>query len=120
MSLKTTFVVAATLVVVGVAGVALVASSADVSDANVPTVSRQALQSDIADRLAKEGEPSQSVSCQEDLVGQVGRTARCDVVMSEANSFEPIVTVTSVDGSTVDYEMAPRSRRRNWRRRWRV
>jgi hypothetical protein len=105
--LRTTFVVAATLVVAGVAGVALVASSADVSVANVPTVARQVLQSDIADRLAKEGQPSQSVTCREDLVGQVGKTARCDVVMSEEDSFEPVVTVTSVDGSTVDYEMAP-------------
>jgi hypothetical protein len=105
--MRTTFVAAATFVVVGAASVALVACSADVSVASVPTVARQVLQSDIADRLAKAGQPSQSVTCQEDLVGQVGKTARCDVVMSEEDSFEPVVTVTRVDGNTVDYDIAP-------------
>ena len=74
---------------------------------DVPSVSRQALQSDISDGLAKVGDPPKSVTCQEDLIGQVGRTARCDVVMTDANSFQPIVTVSRVDGSTVDYEMTP-------------
>jgi hypothetical protein len=53
------------------------------------------------------GDPPQSVTCQEDLMGQVGRTARCDVMMSDANGFQPVVTVSRVDGSTVDYEMTP-------------
>jgi hypothetical protein len=86
--------------------VAVAGCSAD-GGADVPSVSRQALQSDIFDGLAKVGDPPQSVTCQEDLIGQVGRTARCDVVMSDANSFQPIVTVSRVDGSTVDYAMTP-------------
>ncbi len=73
----------------------------------VPTVSKDALQTDIADRLAGAGEVPQSVSCKEDLVGEVGRTARCDVVLSPTNSFEPVVTVTGLDGTTIDYEMTP-------------
>ena len=72
-----------------------------------PTVSKDALQTDVAERLAKAGERPESVICKEDLVGEVGRTAHCDVVMSATNSFEPIVTVTGVDGSTINYEMAP-------------
>jgi hypothetical protein len=72
-----------------------------------PTVSRGALQTDIADRLTKAGEQPQSVTCKEDLVGEVGKTARCDVVMSPTNSFEPVVTVTRVEGTTIDYEMSP-------------
>jgi hypothetical protein len=87
--------------------VAVLAGCSADGGVNVPSVSRQALQSDISDQLAKVGDPPQSVTCQEDLIGQVGRTARCDVVMTDANSFQPIVTVSRVDGSTVDYEMAP-------------
>jgi hypothetical protein len=86
--------------------IALAGCSADGRD-HVPSVSRQTLQSDIADQLATVGDPPKSVTCQEDLIGQVGRTARCDVVMTDANSFQPIVTVSRVDGSTVDYEMTP-------------
>jgi len=72
-----------------------------------PIVSRESLQSDIADRLVKAGQPPGSVTCLQDLVGEVGRTARCDVVMHEANSFQPVATVTAVDGTRVDYEMTP-------------
>lgn len=92
---------------------ALVATSAvlagctlNPSDA-VPTVASANLQSDIADRLTSAGEQPQSVTCKEDLPGIVGQTARCDVVMSPTNSFEPVVTVTGVDGATINYEMTP-------------
>ena len=74
---------------------------------NVPTVSRTALQEDIAQRLADAGEKPESVTCKQDLAGEVGATARCDVVVSATNSFEPIITVIAVDGSAVDYEMMP-------------
>src|SRR3954451_22591183 len=74
---------------------------------NVPRVSRAALQEDIAHRLADAGEKPESVTCKQDLVGEVGAMARCDVVVSATNKFEPIVTVTAVDGSAVDYEMMP-------------
>jgi hypothetical protein len=74
---------------------------------NVPTVSRTALQQDIAQRLADAGEKPESVTCRQDLVGDVGTTAHCEVVVSASNSFEPIVTVTAVDGAAIDYEMAP-------------
>jgi hypothetical protein len=70
-------------------------------------VTKGALQKDISDRLAKAGQPPQSVTCKEDLIGEVGRTARCDVVVSPTDSFEPIVRVTGVDGTTVNYDMKP-------------
>ena len=71
------------------------------------TVAKDALQKDIADRLTKAGEQPESVTCSEDLAGEVGKTTRCEVVMSPTNSFEPVVTVTGVDGSTINYEMTP-------------
>jgi hypothetical protein len=70
------------------------------------------LQQDIAHRLADAGEKPESVTCKQDLVGEVGASARCDVVVSATNTFEPIVTVTAVDGSAVDYEMMPALSRR--------
>ena len=72
-----------------------------------PAVSKDVLQTDITNRLAKAGEQPQSVSCREDLVGEVGRTARCEVQVTPTNSFEPVITVTSVDGNTINYEMSP-------------
>jgi hypothetical protein len=72
-----------------------------------PTVAKADLQKDISDRLTKAGEKPQSVTCQDDLVGEVGKTTKCEVSLSETNTFEPIVTVTGVDGTTVNYEMTP-------------
>ena len=72
-----------------------------------PAVGRDALQTDIAARLAKAGEQPQSVTCQDNLIGNVGKTTRCEVVMSPTNSFEPVITVSGVDGSAIDYEMSP-------------
>jgi hypothetical protein len=74
--------------------------------------SRTALQQDIAQRLADAGEKPESVTCLQDLVGEVGTTAHCEVVVSARNSFEPIITVTAVDGAAIDYEMAPAVSRR--------
>ena len=74
---------------------------------STPTVAKDALQKDITDRLAKAGEKPESVTCSEDLVGEVGKTTRCEVVMGPTNSFEPVVTVTGVDGSTINYDMTP-------------
>ncbi len=83
------------------------ACDASVGVGGKPTVGKRALQTDIANRLAKAGEQPQSVTCKEDLIGEVGKTAHCDVVMSPTNSFEPVITVTGVDGNTINYEMRP-------------
>jgi len=64
-------------------------------------VGKAALQTDIANRLAKAGEKPQSVTCKDDLIGEVGKTARCEVVISPTNSFEPVITVTGVDRQLV-------------------
>lgn len=77
------------------------------SEPGAPTVNSADLQNDIAQQLASAGEHPQAVTCRADLVGEVGQTSRCDVVMSPTNSFQPIVTVTAVDGATIDYEMTP-------------
>ncbi|MCG7596167.1 DUF4333 domain-containing protein [Mycobacterium sp. PSTR-4-N] len=86
---------------------ALLACSSPVSSDAIPAVAPEDLQTDIADRLAKAGETPESVICKDPLVGEVGQSARCDVVLSPTNSFEPIVTVTDIDGASILYEMIP-------------
>ena len=98
-------------VVAAVGALAVVCAAASGCSFNVgvgkPTVSRNDLQNDISDRLSKAGEKPQSVTCEDDLEGEVGKTTRCEVVLSATNSFEPVVTVTKVDGTTVSYDMTP-------------
>lgn len=77
------------------------------SDGGKPLVSKSDLQKDISDRLEKGGITPQSVTCSDDLEGEVGKSTRCEVVLSATNSIEPIITVTKVDGSTVSYDMTP-------------
>ncbi|MGE2731310.1 DUF4333 domain-containing protein [Mycolicibacterium vaccae] len=73
----------------------------------IPAVAPDDLEQDISTRLTDAGEHPESVTCADPLPGEVGQVARCEVVLSPTNSFEPIVTVTSVDGSTINYEMKP-------------
>lgn len=86
---------------------ALASCSSLVSSDAIPAVAPDDLQADIAERLAAAGEKPQSVTCKDPLVGEVGQSARCDVVLSATNSFEPIVTVTDIDGGSIVYEMIP-------------
>jgi hypothetical protein len=102
----------AALAAAGMLCCALAGCSMNVGGNNVPTVAKEALQEDISERLANAGERPESVTCKEDLVGEAGKTAHCEVVVSAANSFEPIITVTGVDGTAIDYEMAPALSRR--------
>jgi hypothetical protein len=70
-------------------------------------VSKSDLQKDISARVAKAGRLPESVSCPDDLVGEVGKTTRCAVTMSATSTFETLVTVTSVEGSKVNYDVVP-------------
>lgn len=97
-------------VAVAAAGVVAVLSLSGCSShigGDTPTVTRADLQSDIVDRLHKAGQKPDSVNCSTDLEGVVGKSTTCEVVLSATNAFEPIVTVTKVEGNTVSYEMAP-------------
>lgn len=72
-----------------------------------PAVSQDDLQNDISKRLSDAGEKPESVTCGGPLVGEVGKTTRCDVVLSRTNSFQPVVTVTKVEDKMVSYEVTP-------------
>ncbi|GAB7070896.1 DUF4333 domain-containing protein [Mycobacterium hodleri] len=73
----------------------------------VPTVAKDALQKDVAAKLTTAGERPQSVVCESDLVGEVGRTSHCDVAIGAANGFQPVVTVTGTDGGAIQYDLTP-------------
>ena len=70
-------------------------------------MSKTDLEKDISERLEKAGQKPQTVTCKDDLQGEVGKSTRCEVVLSNTNSFEPVVTVTKVEGTTVSYDMTP-------------
>jgi len=83
---------------------AVVAGCADTgSDAEV--VSAATLQRDIVARLNQAGLAPKSVTCQSGLPGQPGASTRCDVVLSDTNSIQPVVTLTTAD--PVNYAVTP-------------
>lgn len=86
-------------------GQAVTGCSFSFSSGDAPAVSRTDLEKAVTERFEKSGYKPQTVTCKDDLPGEVGKSARCEVMLSSANSFEPIVTVTKVDGKTVSYEM---------------
>ncbi|MCW1957094.1 MAG: DUF4333 domain-containing protein [Mycobacterium sp.] len=95
--------------VVAVAGVLLSGCSAKVetSVSKEASVSADSLQKDLTDRITKAGMTVKSVTCKDDLVGEVGKTARCDVAFSDTNNVEAVLTTTKVDGDTVSFDMTP-------------
>ncbi|MGY4712160.1 DUF4333 domain-containing protein [Mycolicibacterium sp. CBM1] len=96
------------LALAGLIGAAATGCSVSVNGGDAPAVSKTDLEKDISARLVqKTGHRPQTVTCKSDLPGQVGKTTRCEVMLSSTNSFEPVVTVTKVEGSTVSYDMTP-------------
>ncbi len=63
------------------------------------------LQKSLQEKLAAAGTPPTSVSCKRALPGVVGQTARCEVVFDDIRSVDALLTTTSVDGGTIDYEI---------------
>ena len=86
---------------------ALSACSVNASVNSAPSVSKDALQKDISDKLTAAGAAPQSVTCRTDLVGEVGKTTICDVALSDTNAVEANVRVTAAHGTTVDYDTTP-------------
>lgn len=98
---------AAVLAAAGLLGSGLTACSGSMKVESKAAVSAADLQKDLTDRLTKAGNPPKSVTCAEDLTGEVGKTAKCEVVMSDVNSVEAVFTATKVEGTTVSYEISP-------------
>ena len=89
------------------AGLSGCSGSAKVETKSTPSVSAADLQASLTDRFSSADTPPQSVTCTDDLVGEVGKTSICDVTFSDTNSVQAVVTVTSVDDKTVNYDVSP-------------
>ena len=72
-----------------------------------PSVSKVDLEKDISQRLKAAGQTPQTVTCKDNLAGEIGKTTRCQVLLSGADSFDLVVTATKIDGETVGYVMVP-------------
>lgn len=89
----------------GLLGAGLSGCSAKVETVKSATAAE--LQTNLTERLTAAGSPPQTVTCKGDLAAEVGKTTRCDVVFSDANSLEAIVTATGAEGSEISYELTP-------------
>ena len=98
---------AGTLALAAALGAGLSGCSVKVETNSAPAVSASALQQDLTDRLTKAGMTFESVTCNDDLVAEVGKTAGCDVKFSDTNDIEAVFTATKVDGRDVDFDISP-------------
>lgn len=110
--MSTTFVkwgAAGIAVLVSLVGTGAVSGcSAFNTETGPPIVAKADLQDKIVESLKESGIEPKSVICQEDLVGVVGRTTQCEIEAAGANvMLAPIVTVTSVEGSRVNWHLDP-------------
>ena len=71
------------------------------------SITADQLQKDLTDRINQAGMTAKSVTCKDDLVGEVGKTAHCDVSFSDTNNVEAVFTATKVEGTTVSFEITP-------------
>lgn len=95
----------AALAVAGLLGAGLTGCSTKASTTSA--VSAGDLQKQITDQLTEAGNAPKSVSCSDELVAEVGKSAMCDAVFSDVNSVQAKVTVTSVKDSNVSFELSP-------------
>lgn len=93
---------AAALAAVGLLGTAC-SGSGKVESKSAPSISAADLQKQIADQFAGTDTRPKSITCSQDLVGEVGKTASCDVVFSDTNSVEAVV---KSKGGT-DFDISP-------------
>ncbi|MFE9441488.1 DUF4333 domain-containing protein [Streptomyces sp. NPDC006602] len=73
---------------------------------SAPKVSADKLATTVAERLAAStGQPKPDTTCPEDLVGKVGTTTRCTLTGDDGSTLGVTVTVTSVDGEQVNFDI---------------
>ncbi|MEW2134806.1 DUF4333 domain-containing protein [Streptomyces sp. NPDC005435] len=90
-----------------VAGVLVSGCSASVHVGKTePKVSAGKLGDTVAERLAAQtGRPKPDVSCPEDLPGKVGTKTRCTLTADDKSTVGITVTVTSVKGSQINFDI---------------
>lgn len=71
------------------------------------SISAADLQKKLTDQFADSKTPPKSVTCKDELVAEVGKTASCEVALNDTDHVQAVVTVTSVSGSDVQYDIMP-------------
>ncbi|MGW2642235.1 DUF4333 domain-containing protein [Streptomyces sp. NPDC001348] len=89
------------------AGALLVGCSASVkAEKDTPKLSADKLASSVSEKLAAQtGQPKPKITCPEDLAGKVGTTTRCKLTAGDGSTLGVTVTVTSVKGSQINYDI---------------
>ena len=72
-----------------------------------PSMSAIQLQKELTDRIVQGRILPKSVTCAGELPGEIGKTTTCEVVMTDTDAMQATVTVTSADGGTIGYDLAP-------------
>jgi hypothetical protein len=104
---KNNFALCGAVALAGLLGAGLSGCTASVSVSSKASITADQLQKDLTDRLTQAGMTAKSVTCKDDLVGEVGKTAGCDVSFSDTNNVEAVFTATKVEGSTVSFDITP-------------
>lgn len=68
-------------------------------------VSAANLQKNITERLTAAGVTPKTVTCASGLPAEPGASTRCDVVLTDTNSIQPVITLTTTD--PVNYAVTP-------------
>ena len=84
--------------------IALLAAACSTSTATVPKADVESKVAGIIVESTGLAAEDVTVSCPSDLEGKVGATLTCEAVSGDATA-DAIVTVTSVDGDTVDFDV---------------
>ena len=89
------------------AGLLLVGCSASVDvGSSEPKMSADKLADTVAEKLASTmNQPKPDVTCPEDLAGKTGTTTRCTLTADDGSTLGVSVTVTSVDGDRIDFDI---------------
>ncbi|MFI0715979.1 DUF4333 domain-containing protein [Streptomyces inhibens] len=71
-----------------------------------PKLPADKLATTVAEKLAAAtGRQKPHITCPEDLVGKVGTTTRCKLSADDGSTLGVSVTVTSVDGSEINFNV---------------
>ncbi|MEU1784729.1 DUF4333 domain-containing protein [Streptomyces sparsogenes] len=100
---------AATPILSAVAAAALLvgcSASVEVEKSSPPKLSSDKLAATVADKLAAStGQAKPDITCPDDLVGKDGTTTRCELTADDGSTLGVTVTVTSVDGREINFDI---------------
>lgn len=105
----TTSRIAAAIAAAGLLGGALsgCSNATKNDDTSAPPMGAQGLQDKLMKDFAGTTMPPKSVVCKDALESQVGKSATCDVTLSDGSAIEAVTTVKRIDGKNVVYEISP-------------